>query len=95
MKMLVPKGVITVFGNQQEARKIEKGHTPGQTNVYHLKTADEKKETYEESKRDKEKIEIAADGETKKVVTPDFPKETKCIPICMLGSSFMLIVTYK
>jgi hypothetical protein len=26
-------------------------------------------------------------------VTPDFPKETKCIPICMPGSSFMHIVT--
>jgi hypothetical protein len=29
------------------------------------------------------------------VVTPDFPKKTKCIPICMPGSSFMHIVTYK
>jgi hypothetical protein len=28
-------------------------------------------------------------------VTPDFPKKTKCIPICMPGSSFMHIVTYK
>jgi hypothetical protein len=73
MKMPAPKGVITVFGNQQEARNIEKGHTPGQTNVYQLKTADEKKETYEEAKRDKEKIEIAADGETKKVYLDDMP----------------------
>jgi hypothetical protein len=30
-----------------------------------------------------------------KAVTPDFPKETKCKPICMPGSSFMHIVTYK
>jgi hypothetical protein len=71
MKMPAPKGVITVFVNQQEARNIEKGHTPGQTNVYQLKTADEKKETYEEAKRDKEKIEVAADGETKKVYLDD------------------------
>jgi hypothetical protein len=28
-------------------------------------------------------------------VTPNFPKETKCTPICMPGSSFMHIVTYK
>jgi hypothetical protein len=28
-------------------------------------------------------------------VTPDFPKKTKWIPICMPGSSFMHIVTYK
>jgi hypothetical protein len=40
MNMPAPKGVITVFGNQQEARNIEKGHTPGQTNVYQLKAAD-------------------------------------------------------
>jgi hypothetical protein len=56
MKMPAPKGVITVFGNQQEARNIEKGHTPGQTNVYQLKAADERKETCEEPKRDKEKM---------------------------------------
>jgi hypothetical protein len=67
MKIPAPKGVIMVFGNQQEARNIEKGHTPGQTNVYQLKTVDERKETYEEARRDKEKIEIAADGETKKI----------------------------
>jgi hypothetical protein len=34
MKIPAPKGVITVFGDQQEARNIEKGHTPGQANVY-------------------------------------------------------------
>jgi hypothetical protein len=27
------------------------------------------------------------------IVTPDFPKKTKCITICMPGSSFMHIVT--
>jgi hypothetical protein len=69
----VPKGVITVFGDQQEARNIEKGHTPGQANVYQLKTTEERREPYEEAKRDKEKIEIAADGETKKVYLDDMP----------------------
>jgi hypothetical protein len=34
MKIPEPKGVIPVFGNQQEARNIEKGHTPGQANGY-------------------------------------------------------------
>jgi hypothetical protein len=67
MKIPAPKGVITVFGDQQEARNIEKGHTLGQLNVYQLKTTEERKKPYEEAKRDKEKIEIAADGETKKV----------------------------
>jgi hypothetical protein len=73
MKIPTPKGVITVFADQQEARNIEKGHTPGQVNVYELKTTEERKEPYEEAKRDKEKIEIAADGETKKVYLDDMP----------------------
>jgi hypothetical protein len=73
MKIPAPKGVITVFGDQQEARNIEKGHTPGQTNVYQLKSTEERKEPYVEARRDKEKIEIAADGETKKVYLDDMP----------------------
>jgi hypothetical protein len=62
-----------VFDNRQEARNIEKGHAPGQANVYQLKTAEEREEPYEEAKRDKENIEIAADGETKKVYLDDMP----------------------
>jgi hypothetical protein len=65
------KGVITVFGDQQEARNIEKGHTPGQTNVYQLNSPEEKREPYIEAKRDKEKIKVATDGETKKVYLDD------------------------
>jgi urease beta subunit len=41
--------------------------------VYQLKTTEDKTEPYEEAKRDKEKIEIAADGETKKVYLDDMP----------------------
>jgi hypothetical protein len=73
MKIPAPKRVITVFGDQQEARNIEKGHTSGQTNVYQLKSTEERKEPYVEAKRDKEKIEIEADGETKKVYLDDMP----------------------
>jgi hypothetical protein len=73
MKIPAPKGVITVFGDRQEARNIEKGHTPGQTNVYQPNSFEEKKEPYIEAKRDKEKIEIAADSETKKVYLDDMP----------------------
>jgi hypothetical protein len=62
-----------VFGDQQEARNIEKVHTPGQANVYQLKTTEERKEPYKEAKRDKEKIEIATDGETEKVYLDDMP----------------------
>jgi hypothetical protein len=73
MKIPAPKGVITIFGDQQEARNIEKGHTPGQTNVYQLNSSEEKKEPYIKAKQDKEKIEIAADGETKKVYLDEMP----------------------
>jgi urease beta subunit len=41
--------------------------------VYELNYAEEKKEPYIKAKRDKEKIEIAADGETKKVYLEDMP----------------------
>jgi hypothetical protein len=55
------------------ARNVEKLHTPSQRNVYQLKIVDEKKETHEEARWHKEKIEIAADGETKKVYLDDMP----------------------
>jgi hypothetical protein len=71
MKIPAPKGVITVFGDKQEARNNEKGHTLGQTNMHQLNSAEEKREPYIEAKRDKEKIEIAIDGETKKVYLDD------------------------
>jgi hypothetical protein len=73
MKIPTPKGVITVFDDQQEDQNIEKGHTPGQTNVYQLNSSEEKKEPYIEDKRDKEETEIATDGETKKVYLDDMP----------------------
>jgi hypothetical protein len=56
MKIPSPKGVITVFGDQQEARNIEKGHTPGQTNAYQLNSPEEKREPYIEAKQIKRKL---------------------------------------
>jgi hypothetical protein len=79
MKIPAPKGVITVFGDQQEARNIEKGHTPRQTNMHQLNSAEEKREPYIKAKRDKEKIEIAVDVETKKVYLDDMPETTVTI----------------
>jgi hypothetical protein len=67
MKIPAPKGVITVFGDPQEARNIEKGFTPGQSNVHQLNSTEDRREPYIEAKRDKEKIEVAVDVATKKV----------------------------
>jgi urease beta subunit len=41
--------------------------------MYQLNSSEEKKEPYIKAKRDKEKIEIAADGETKNVYLDDMP----------------------
>ena len=55
MKMPASKGVITVRGNQQLARDIERGVAFGQRNV-HLVEADKKPPPLKEKKRDKEEI---------------------------------------
>ncbi|XP_072148513.1 uncharacterized protein [Setaria viridis] len=73
MKIPVHKGVITVYGDQQMARNIERGAAPGQNNVHHLAPSSEaesttKKKTYDEPKREKEKIKISANGKTKRVL---------------------------
>jgi hypothetical protein len=67
------QGVHHSIGDQQEARNIEKGHTPGQSNVHHLNSTEERKEPYVEARIDKEKVEIAADGKTKKVYLDGMP----------------------
>jgi hypothetical protein len=41
--------------------------------VHHLNSTQEKKDPYVEAKRDKVKVEIATDGETKKVYLDDMP----------------------
>jgi hypothetical protein len=79
MKIPAPKGVITVFGDQQEARNIEKGFTPGQSNLHQLNSTENRKEPYIEANRHNEKIEIAADGETKKVYLDDMTDRTVVI----------------
>jgi hypothetical protein len=73
MKIPAPHGVITVFGDQNEARRIEWGNTPGQQYVHHLADDQEKRQPCSEAKKDKEKIEISADGETKKVFLDGMP----------------------
>ena len=54
MKMPANKGVITVRGNQQLARDIERGVAPGQRNI-HLVKADKKPPPLKEQKGTKKK----------------------------------------
>ncbi|XP_072150059.1 uncharacterized protein [Setaria viridis] len=77
MKIPAPKGVITIYGDQQIARNVEKGATPSQKNVYHLTTPSEaepqeKTKPYIEHKRDKEKIKISTDGKIKRVLLDSY-----------------------
>jgi hypothetical protein len=67
MKIPAAKGVITVHGNQELARDIERGVAPGQRNVHHLE-ADTQPLPIKESKRDKEEINFEQDCQVKKVL---------------------------
>ena len=66
MKIPVPAGVITIRGDQQLARDIERGYTPGQKNVHNLRT-ESKSVTFKEQQKDNEKATFEEDCEVKKV----------------------------
>ena len=66
MKMPALAGVITVRVDQQLARDIERGYTPGQKNVLNLRN-ESKPVTFEEQQRDSEKATFEEDCEVKKV----------------------------
>ena len=65
MKMPAAKGIITVRGNLQLARDIERGVAPGQRNV-HILEPDRQPPPFKEPKRDKEKQNFQ-ESETKRV----------------------------
>ena len=65
MKIPAPVGVITVRGDQQLARDIERGYTPGQKNIHNLRT-ESKSHTFKERQKDKEKATFEEDCEVKK-----------------------------
>ena len=50
MKMPAINGVITVYGDQTEARNIEKEYTLGQKNVHAITEEEEEKEEIENAK---------------------------------------------
>ena len=66
MKIPAPAGLITVCGDQQLARDIEQGYTPGQKNVHNFRT-ESKSHTFKEQQKDKEKATFEEDCEVKKI----------------------------
>ena len=64
MKMPAINGVITVYGDQTEARNIEKEYTLGQKNVHAIAEEEEEKE---ETENAKPQTKTQACEETKRV----------------------------
>jgi hypothetical protein len=80
MKILGPQGVITVYGNQQTARNIERDFVPGQWNVHCLTTQREVPEATRPAANEHEKAHLQSNDGTKKVpLDPATPKQTVII----------------
>jgi hypothetical protein len=80
MKILGPQGVITVYGNQQTARNIERDFIPGQQNVHCLTTQREAFEGTRPVADEKVKVQLQSKDRTKAVpLDPATPKQTVVI----------------
>jgi hypothetical protein len=65
------QGVITIFGDQGDGRNLERGRTPGQRNVNAIELEKQTKEIIEEPKRNKEKVNVKENCDTKRVLLDD------------------------
>jgi hypothetical protein len=75
MKIPGPHGVITVYGNQQTARNIERDFVPGQRNVHYLTTQREASEVNHLATVEKTKAQLQSNDRTKTVpLDPATPK---------------------
>jgi hypothetical protein len=72
MKMLTINGVITIHGDQAEARNIEKEYTPGRKNVHTIK-----EEEKEETENVKQQTKAQVVEETKKCLLTHWSQTSK------------------
>jgi hypothetical protein len=80
MKIPGPQGVITVYGNQQTARNIERDFVPGQWNVHCLTTQREVSKVTRPTTDEKVKAQLQSNDSTKIVpLDPATPKQTVVI----------------
>jgi hypothetical protein len=80
MKIPGPQGVITVYGNQQTARNIERDFVPGQRNVHCLMTQREVFEATRPAANEHERAQLQSNDGTKTVpLDPATPKQTVII----------------
>jgi hypothetical protein len=80
MKIPGPQGVITVYGNQQTTRNIERDFVPWQRNVHCLMTQREGMEGNHPVTNDKVKAQLQSNDRTKAVpLDPAMPRQTVVI----------------
>jgi hypothetical protein len=80
MKISGPQGVITVYGNQQTARNIERDFVPGQRNMHYLTAQREGFEGTRPVADKKVKAQLQSNDGTKVVpLDPATPKQTVVI----------------
>jgi transcriptional/translational regulatory protein YebC/TACO1 len=80
MKIPGPQGVITVYGNQQTARNIERDFVPGQWNIHCLTTQREVSEVTRPTTDEKVKAQLQSNDSTKIVpLDSATPKQTVVI----------------
>jgi hypothetical protein len=86
------KGLETLDSKSRRTIGISKGITTSKSKGRSTSTATHGRQPQPERKIELCTLDIV---DLTIIVTPVFPKKTKCITICMPGSSFMHIVTYK
>jgi hypothetical protein len=80
MKILGPQGAITVYGNQQATRNIERDFVPGQRNVHCLTAQREVPEATRPTANEHEKAQLQSNDGTKTVpLDQATPKQTVII----------------
>jgi hypothetical protein len=80
MKISGPQGVITVYGNQQTARHIERDFVPGQRNIHCLIAQREGFEGTRPAADEKVKAQLQSNNETTAIpLDPSTPKQTVII----------------
>jgi hypothetical protein len=80
MKIPGPQGAITVYGNQQAARNIERDFVPGQRNVHCLTAQREVPEATSPTAKEHEKAQLQSNDGTKTVpLDQATPKQTVII----------------
>jgi hypothetical protein len=80
MKIPGPQGAITVYGNQQAARNIERDFVPGQRNVHCLTAQRKVSESASPTAKEHDKAQLQSNDGTKTVpLDQAMPKQTVII----------------